>query len=154
MLREQQQVFRSILVAIDTMVIAGACVLAYLLRFKVLIEPLPIDGAESVSFRTHSIPILAAVPIVLLSMLWCGLYQPRRDRSIVDEAIAVGKATAIGTLLIIACLSLFRNVLFDSRDYSTWQFAMFALSTMVSKTAMKRASTMPPLQLAVQSASP
>ena len=79
MLRNQHRFFRSVLIACDTLMLVVAVVAAYHVRFGLLSEIAPpVDSA--VRFSTHSIPVLVAVPLMLISLLTMGLYHPRRDQ--------------------------------------------------------------------------
>jgi exopolysaccharide biosynthesis polyprenyl glycosylphosphotransferase len=128
MLREQHRFFRSVLIAADLVVVASAVALAYWIRFDLLSRVSALRPPESSwSYATHGIPILAAAPLMLVAMLWAGLYQPRRDQRFHGEAAAIVKAAVVGVGLLIAALSLFRNVLFNSRDYSSLQFGAFGV---------------------------
>ena len=128
MLRSQHRFFRSVLIASDTVVLVGAVVLAYHARFGLLAEAFPRE-AEDIRFATHSLPVLAVVPLMLITMLMTGLYQPRRDRRFFYEASVIIKATLIGTGLSVAFITIFSKVLFEGRDYSRLQYAcFFALS--------------------------
>ncbi len=124
MLQTQHQFFRSVLIACDTLVLVLAVVLAYHVRFGLLESwPSPEDGP--VRFATHAIPVLAAVPLMLVSLLMMGLYQPRRDQRFYYEATVILKACLIGVGLTIALISFFSKVLFDGRDFSRVQYACF-----------------------------
>jgi Undecaprenyl-phosphate glucose phosphotransferase len=127
-LREQARFFRSVLIAADTVILAAAAVLAYLVRFELFaaldIWP-PLD--HDYRYITHAIPILVAVPLMLATMLWAGLYVPRRDQRFYREAGAILKAVLIGVGLTVVALTLFRKVLFEGRDYSRMQYAVYAV---------------------------
>lgn len=126
MLKTQHRFFRSVLIACDTTMLVIAVMLAYHLRFSVLVDyALPVDS--SFRYSTHAIPILAAVPLMLLTLLMMGLYHPRRDQRFYYEAVVILKATAIGLGLTIAFLSFFSKTLFEGRDFSRLQFACYFL---------------------------
>ncbi|MCZ6836761.1 MAG: undecaprenyl-phosphate glucose phosphotransferase [Planctomycetota bacterium] len=131
MLRNQHRFFRSVLIACDTLMLVAAVVLAYFVRFHLLDEYLP-PKDSNIRFATHSIPVLVAVPLMLVSLLFVGLYQPRRDQRYFYEASVIIKATLIGLGLTIAFITLFGKVLFDGRDFSRLQYGTyFVLSTFV-----------------------
>jgi Undecaprenyl-phosphate glucose phosphotransferase len=102
-LRQQHRFFRNVLMATDVMLVVGADVAAYALRFDLLTSIIP--PKESV---------------------WFDLYAPRRDQRLLHESAAILRAVVVGVAMVIAFLSLFRNVLFDGRHFSGWQFAIFA----------------------------
>ena len=129
LLKTQHRFFRSVLIACDTAMLVVAVVLAYHLRFSFLLDFAPPDDSL-VRFATHAIPVLAAVPLMLLTLLLMGLYHPRRDQRFYYEAVVILKATAIGVGLTIAFLSFFSKTLFEGRDFSRLQFAgYFILSS-------------------------
>lgn len=124
MLKTQHRFFRSVLIACDTTMLVVAVLLAYYIRFSVLVELVPPDDIPF-RFVTHAIPVLAAVPLMLLSLLMMNLYHPRRDQRFYYEAVVILKATVIGVGLTIAFLSFFSKTLFDGRDFSRLQFGCF-----------------------------
>jgi Undecaprenyl-phosphate glucose phosphotransferase len=130
MLRQQHRFFRSVLIVSDLLVVATSAVAAYVVRFQLLSRIEGLKPPDSTwSYATHAIPVLVAVPIMLGAMLWAGLYQPRRDQRFYGEAAAIVKASLLGVGLTIAALSLFRNILFDSRDFSSLQYGVFGSLT-------------------------
>ncbi len=126
MLKEQHRFFRSVLIACDTMLVVAASVLAYYARFYWFADVIPPQGS-SFSYQSHAIPVMIAAPIMLLAMLWTGLYQPRRDQRFHAEAWAIIKAVIVGVALLITLLTVFRRFLLDGRNLSTVQYALFAV---------------------------
>jgi Undecaprenyl-phosphate glucose phosphotransferase len=123
-LRTQHRFFRSVLIAADTVIVATAVVSAYFVRFGMLGHV----GAPApeATYSTHAIPVLTAVAIMVLTMMWAGLYQPRRDQSFHREASDILKAVVVGVGLTFATIAFFRKVLYDGRDISRFQYAVFA----------------------------
>ncbi len=136
MLKEQHRFFRSVLMAADLAIICSAAVAAYLLRYLVLGGVLPYDAGE-VAYRALAIPIEVAAPLMMLAMMWAGEYRPRRDQRFYLEAAAIMKGVVAGVGATIIVLSLFKNVLFDGRHYSAWQFAIFGACSMVMLMAWR-----------------
>jgi len=118
-LKEQHQLFRSVLIASDAAFILAAQLVAYVLRFEVL----PHDQGRY-GYETHAIPLLL-LPLMVVALFHAGLYHPRRDQRFVKEAFVIGRAVVIGTILIITAYYLFRKQLTDGRDLSNLQFALF-----------------------------
>lgn len=118
-LKTQHRFFRSVLILADGMIIIVASVLAYVVRFHIL------PDAEPSAYATHAIPVLATLPIVLLSMMWVGLYQARRDQRFFSEAYTILKGLVIGVLLTWVFLSFFQKVLYDGRDPSRGQILIY-----------------------------
>ncbi len=125
MLKEQHRFFRSVLVVSDLLVIVGSVVLAFHLRFYWLTAWWPVSESLPI-FVVHGLPVLAVVPLMLIGMLWSGLYLPRRDQRFTKEAWSIIKAVVMGMLLLMAFLYLFNKVLFDGRDFSRGQQGVFA----------------------------
>ena len=86
MLKEQHRFFRSVLIAADTVLIVAAGIAAYALRFHILAPVIPLKDAGPITYQTHAIPLEVAAPIILVAMLWAGLYRPRRDERFHLEA--------------------------------------------------------------------
>ena len=127
MLKEQNRFFSNVLMAADLSIVVAADVLAYVVRFRGLPDLIPPkEAASEIAYGTHAIPVLALLPLTLIGMLSAGLYRPRRDEHFSREAAAVVQGVLVGLALTIAALSLFRNVLFDGRHLSGWQFAVYA----------------------------
>jgi len=110
--------------AADLMIVILAVVLAYVLRFELLVGLLPPKGANF-DYFTHAIPVELAAPIMMLAMLWAGQYRPRRDQRFYLEAAVILKGTAVGLGATIVALSLLQNAIFGGRHYSGWQFAIY-----------------------------
>jgi Undecaprenyl-phosphate glucose phosphotransferase len=113
--------------AADVTLLFAADLLAYQLRFEILASAIP-PKEQVFGFATHAIP-LVSVPIMFLVMVWADLYRPRREQRFYQEAGAIIRASLVGLAILIAFLSLFRNVLFDGRHYSGWQFALYGSVT-------------------------
>ncbi|MCA9291446.1 MAG: hypothetical protein KDA25_09980, partial [Phycisphaerales bacterium] len=116
MLREQHRFFRSVWMCCDVVVLVAAVVLAYWTRYHFMAHNDP-----SPHFRTHAIPILAYVPIMILAMIWSKLYVARRDQRFVFECGAIIRAVVIGMGVTVVIVTMLRNVLFGPMDYSRVQ---------------------------------
>ncbi len=137
MLRTQHRFFRSVLIAADTIIVSMAAVLAYVVRFKLLEDVSPVPAGENVTYRTHAIPVLTAVPIMLICMMWGGLYLPRRDQKFDPEAGAIFRAVAIGVVLTFATISFFSRALYDDIDPSRVQYVIYAGLALVLLTTWR-----------------
>src|SRR5215211_5826410 len=71
----------------------------------------------SEAFAPYGALLLFVVAIRLLSFRYCDLYRVRGEFSFVDDAIRIFKATAIGSLLIVAAAFLYRGG-FEFRAFS------------------------------------
>jgi Undecaprenyl-phosphate glucose phosphotransferase len=129
-LKEQHRFFLSVLIAADTAMIAATSVAAYYLRFHWFNELYPPEEA-AYRYATHGIPVFVALACVLGAMLWAGLYRPKRDQRFYLEMAGITKAVIVGSGLTIATLSMFNKVMFDGRDFSRIQYAIFAALLLV-----------------------
>jgi Undecaprenyl-phosphate glucose phosphotransferase len=115
MLKQQHQLFASLLAAVDALVIVLACYAAWLFRLNALGEPLPeLPGNWEATVRGSY--FLFIVPVVLAVMWFCGLYRPRRDKSLWSEYGTIIRASVLSMLLLVAILWLLRMSIIDSAD--------------------------------------
>ena len=124
MLREQQRFFLTVLLICDGLAIILSVVLAYWIRFTLLGTYQP-SGATQWAFATHAIPPLLAVPIVMVTIAWSGLYRPRRDQRLFLEALSLTRAVTIAVAVTLLILTSTRHFLFESRHYSLLQFGIW-----------------------------
>jgi len=107
MLKQQHQLFTSILVFMDAVVVVVACYAAWLFRLSTLGEPLPrLPGNWEATVRDSV--SLFAVPIVIGAFWFVGLYRPRRDKSLWGEYGTVVKASVVAMGLLVVGLWLLR----------------------------------------------
>ncbi len=126
MLQRHNTLFRNVLMAIDLVVVALAAIVTYFIRFTLLVDLIPPTGANW-SYGTDAIPVVGALPMLFVAMVWAGLYRPRRDQAFYKEAASITKASVVGVALSIAFVSFFSKVLFSSIDPSRVQWLIFAL---------------------------
>jgi Undecaprenyl-phosphate glucose phosphotransferase len=119
---QQHRFFRSVLTVADLMLIAVASMLAYDIRFHWLAEVEGYAPTGTFTYRTHAVPVIVIVPIMLLTMQWAGLYQPRRDHRFGGEMIGIVKASFVGMAATIVTMSLVGPYFFGTRDYSRLQY--------------------------------
>ncbi len=123
MIRRRRQIHVALQILGDLAAGAAAVLLAYWLRFEVQIHPV-----------TKGVPPLDAylrlIPVV--SLLWLavfyfqGLYERRRLRSRGEEALRVGMAVFLATILLAAGLTFYRAF-----EYSRLFLAVFAVVDVV-----------------------
>jgi len=99
-LRERRNLFISLFVASDAVVIAGACYAAWGLRRGVFGEGFA-PGWDEIIKQPLA---LFAVPVGLYALSACGLYRPRRDRSIAGEMFGVVKACVATVAVLVLAL--------------------------------------------------
>ena len=105
------------LVVADGLAAAYSFILAFKLREGV---PVLAGGgrlAWSEEFAPYGALLLFVIAIRLLSFRYCDLYRVRGEFSFVDDAIRIFKATATGSLLIVAAAFLYRGG-FEFRAFS------------------------------------
>jgi len=100
---------KTLLVITDALAAAGAFIFAFYLREGV--SAFASDGtfAWSNRFAPYGALLLFVVGIRLLSFRYSDLYRLRGEFSFVDDGIRIFKATAIGSLLIVAAAFLYRG---------------------------------------------
>ena len=106
------------------------------------------DGslAWSDRFAPYGALLLFVVGIRLLSFRYCDLYRVRGEFSFVDDGIRIFKATAIGSLLIVAAAFLYRGG-FEFRAFSyarsvfVVDFLFVLLSVGLLRLVMRSAQT-------------
>ena len=105
------------LVVADAFAAAFSFILAFMLRHDV--PAFAADGrlGWSEAFAPYGALMLFVVAIRLLSFRYCDLYRVRGEFSFVDDSIRIFKATAIGSLLIVAAAFLYRGG-FEFRAFS------------------------------------
>jgi exopolysaccharide biosynthesis polyprenyl glycosylphosphotransferase len=107
---------------------------AYVLRFRAEIVPAT-KGIPDAALYYRLFPLIAVLwPVVFY---FYGLYQVRRNRSRVEEGLAVLVATGLATLLLTALATLYRGF-----SYSRLVLALFFLADVLfvfaGRTAIRR----------------
>ena len=105
------------LVVADGFIATSAFMLAFYVR-----EHASVFGAVGVfgwseRFAPYAALLIIVVAIRLLSFRYCNLYRVRGEFSFVDDGMRIFKATAIGSLLIVAAAFLYRGG-FEFRAFS------------------------------------
>jgi Undecaprenyl-phosphate glucose phosphotransferase len=111
-IRRQTRRLQALFVAADVLATVLALGAAWLIRFESM-WPTP-KGAQPFENYVAFIPILIAIwPVVFY---FHRLYQIRRDRSTIDEVLAVIVAASLGTILLVGLLSFWRGFTYTSRQ--------------------------------------
>ncbi len=109
MIRRQTRRLQATFLLADVLATWGALAAAYLIRFQ-SVWPAP-KGHQEFSDYAVLLPVIAVLwPVVFY---FHRLYQIRRDRSMIDEALAVVVAVALGTILLVGVLSFWRTFSFS-----------------------------------------
>ena len=101
----------------DALAAALSFILAFTLREGVSAFAANGRFAWSEAFAPYGALMLFVVGIRLLSFRYCDLYRVRGEFSFVDDGMRIFKATAIGSLLIVAAAFLYRGG-FEFRAFS------------------------------------
>jgi exopolysaccharide biosynthesis polyprenyl glycosylphosphotransferase len=98
---------------------AAAAVLSFIVAFRFRESVSAFDGSWGWSnqFAPYGTLLILVVTIRLLSLRYVDLYRIRGEFSFVDDGLRVFKATAIGSLLIVAAAFLYRGG-FTFRSFS------------------------------------
>jgi exopolysaccharide biosynthesis polyprenyl glycosylphosphotransferase len=136
---------RLLLVIADSLIAIGCFVLAFSLR-----EGVSAFAGGGLIWSQRFAPYAALLPFVivirLLSFRYCDLYRLRGEFSVVDDSIRIFKATAIGSLLIVAVAFLYRGG-FEFRAFSyargvfVVDFFFVLVSTIALRFVMRTAQT-------------
>jgi len=105
------------LVIADALAAAISFMLAFYVREDVSVFTPSGGFAWSNRFAPYGALLVFVVCIRLLSFRYCNLYRVRGEFSFVDDSIRIFKATAIGSLLIVAAAFLYRGG-FEFRAFS------------------------------------
>ncbi len=109
MIRRQTRRLQSLFLLADVLASCGALALAWLIRFE-SVWPAP-KGYQPFADYAVLLPVIVLLwPVVFY---FHGLYQIHRDRSMIDEALAVVVAVALGTILLVGVLSFWRSFSFN-----------------------------------------
>ncbi len=103
MLKQRHQLFVALLACADAVVIACACLSAWLVRRGYVEGSLPDEGVDWLRGPLF----FFALPIGLYAMWGFGLYRPRRDRGFAHEQLQVlksGIATIIALIVVLWAL--------------------------------------------------
>ncbi|HEX8069186.1 MAG TPA: sugar transferase [Pyrinomonadaceae bacterium] len=119
--------FKAALVASDALAAVGCFVAAFYLREGEALVMRWGAGhlAWSFAFRPYAAVLLFVLPVRLLAHAYYDLYRLRGEFSLVEDAVRVFKATAVGSLLLVAVAFLWRG----GYEYRAFSYArgVFAL---------------------------
>jgi exopolysaccharide biosynthesis polyprenyl glycosylphosphotransferase len=103
--------FKTALVLADALVVLGCFVAAFHLREGDALIMRWGDGhlAWSFEFRPYAAVLIFILPVRLLAHAYYDLYRLRGEFSLVEDALRVFKATAVGSLLLVAVAFLYRG---------------------------------------------
>jgi Undecaprenyl-phosphate glucose phosphotransferase len=109
MIRRQTRRLQALFLLADILASWLALAAAYLIRFE-SVWPTP-KGHQPFADYAALLPVIALLwPLVFY---FHRLYQIQRDRSMIDEALAIVVAVALGTILLVGLLSFWRTFGFN-----------------------------------------
>ena len=132
MLYRYSEVFRSLLMLFDGVLVAACWLGAYGLRFHVGL-PTPLGVPE---FQSYLSLLLLIVPLWFVLYRSFGLYSPRRSGSIYAESFQLLRANALGVLALVA-ITFFLRSYFYSRGV-IGIFALLSVSSVICVRALIR----------------
>ena len=109
MIRRQTRRLQAAFVLTDVFATVLALLVAYLIRFE-SVWPTP-KGPQPIGNYLVLIPIICLLWPILF--YFHRLYQLRRDRSVIDEVLAVVVASSLSTLILVGLLSFWRAYSFN-----------------------------------------
>lgn len=112
---------KALLVIADVALTTGSFAAAFYLRHSEPLLARAADGALtwSAQFAPYAVLLPLVIPIRVLLLRYYDLYRIRGEFSFVDDAARVFKATAIGSLLIVAAAFMYRGgVAYRTFSYS------------------------------------
>jgi Undecaprenyl-phosphate glucose phosphotransferase len=107
-LKRQHQLFSALLVVTDALVIALASLVAFLLAVWKI--PGSWEPQQWESWLKEPL-LFYTIPTGIIALWYCGMYRPRRDRSLYNEALLTARAGAAVVLALLPVLYLFTDVL-------------------------------------------
>ncbi len=107
MVKQKHQIFVMLLCVTDGLIALAACYTAWLTRLWKLGQPLPTEATTV--FREPLAYVV--VPMTLYAMWAFRLYRPRRDRTLLSEALDICRATLAAMAAVVVTLWLTNNQL-------------------------------------------
>lgn len=129
MLQERSRFYQGLLLVGDVAVVVVSWLVAWWIRFELLVPP------EWVPLGEYMLFLPWVLLVLLLAFHSSGLYAPSGARSLSAMAGAVGRAVAVGGLLTMASLFLYRAF-----SFSRGMFILFGLFTPAGMIAVRVAT--------------
>ena len=126
------------LVIADAFAAALSFMLAFYVRERVSVFASTGGFAWSERFAPYGALLVFVIAIRVLSFRYCDLYRVRGEFSLFDDSIRIFKATAIGSLLMVAAAFLYRGGFeFRAFSYARSVFVADFLFALVSIGALR-----------------
>jgi len=137
MIKDNQKSINRAYVLIDMLIIAGSYVLAYYLRFHVLVKnhlfELP-EGASYYTLPVYSRYLVLVLPMFLIIYAILGLYKPKRSITRRKEFYSLIAANVIGIMVLMSFFFLIKDF-----DMPRAALAVFVLLNSVVESAYRMA---------------
>jgi Undecaprenyl-phosphate glucose phosphotransferase len=111
MLKAHSRLLQQVLLAADVLLVAGCWLLAYLIRFHLVIPPVRYGYPPIDPYLQMILPIAVVWAVCFRAF---DLYRPRRIGSRLSEVVDIARASTLGTLVLLAVMTFF----FRSFEYS------------------------------------
>jgi len=112
LLKQQHQLFVGLLAVVDGLMVVAASFAAWAVRHAVIHHNWRPQSWEE--YPKEAL-VVYTVPVMLLSLRWFGMYEARRDRSVLSEVLGMFKACIGGMLVVVSIAYVFESsILFQS----------------------------------------
>ena len=112
MLKAYSRLLEQLMLACDLLLVAGCWLLAYGMRFYVIVPP--ITGGAIPPLKPYLLMLLPILVVWSVSFHAFDLYRPRRIGSHLSEAADIAKASTMGGLVLVSVMAFF----FKEYEYS------------------------------------
>lgn len=130
MIKENQKYLNRFEILLDAVAIIFSLIISWYIRFESgLIYAI---DAEYIKFTDYLKPVVFVIPIYLILYSALKLYTPFRFKTIYEEAVNIVKANAMGILIFIMLLYIFKEI-----NYSRYLLLIFAV-TCTTTTILER----------------
>lgn len=123
MIKSNQHFFNFLLVVFDAVVVSGALLLAWYIRF---VSPFFTDGVRTMHFEAYVGLLIFIIPVYLILFLIFGLYKPYRKQRFFKECQEIILSNVIGILIVMAVLYTEKSI-----HFSRYMLGLFFLFSIV-----------------------
>ena len=134
MLKAHSKFLEQLMLAGDLLLVAGAWLLAYELRFYVIGPPLRSQIPPLPPYLLMLLPILVVWGVSFRAF---DLYRPRRIGSHLSEAADIGKASTMGALVLVALMTFFFRGFEYSRVVIVYFWLLSIAAVWLSRAAFR-----------------
>lgn len=127
MIKSNQHFFNFLQVLADMLVVSGALLLAWYIRFA---SPFFNDGIRTLRFEAYMALLAFVVPVYLVLFLIFGLYKPYRKQRFTKECQEIILSNTIGILILLAFLYTGKSI-----HFSRYMLGLFYIFSVVLVSA-------------------